>query len=176
MTHLSQTESVPTAESIDLLRRKLAASRNVSRALTTEHHRNEAILAQLGGILALKSEDASTTNLSFLTDSTSRHTFAGQQPLTTNTTFTLSQLPALKAMLNDLKAKMSTLKDVQLGLDTAKDERREERREYIENRTRSHLERNGQSAGSNVGSLSGKRTETAEVEALEKAASIFNPP
>jgi len=127
-------------------------------------------------MFALKPEDNSATNLSFLTDSTSRHTFAGQQPLTTNTTFTLSQLPALKAMLNDLKSKMPTLQDVQLGFDTAKDERREERREYIEKRTKSHLERNGQSVGSDTGSLSGKRTETAEVEALEKAASVFNPP
>lgn len=172
----SQAANAPTTESVDILRRKLAASRMVSRALATEQYRNEAILAQLRGILAPKSEDSSLPNLAFLTDSASRQTSSGQQPLTTNTTFTLSQLPALKVVLTDLKSKLTTLKDVQLGFDTAQDERREERREYIEQRTRSHLERNGHSTAASSGPLSSKRTDAAEVEALEKAASIFNPP
>lgn len=169
-------EQVPTIEAIDHLRRKLAASRNVSRALTSEYSRNKVLLAQLEGILNSKTEEDHLPNLSFLPISLSDQPFTGQRPLTTNTQFALSQLPALKTTLIDLKAKLSTLKDVQLGFDTAKDEYREERRHYIEQRTKSHLERNGRSALADSGPLAGKQTDTAEVEALEKAANMFNPP
>lgn len=126
-------------------------------------------------MLSPKSEDQLRPNLSFITSIVSQQSFSGQQPLTTNTKFALSQLPALKSSLVDLKAKLATLKDVQLTTDTAKDELKEERRQYIEQRTKSHLERNGKAA-SDSGPFSGKHTDMAEVEALEKAASIFNPP
>jgi len=168
-------ESVPSPEAIQQLRRKLAVSRHVSRALTSEYSRNEATLSQLRAMLDPKSEDTLRPNLSFLTSIVSQQSFSGQQPLTTNTKFALSQLPALKSSLVDLKAKLATLKDVQLTTDSAKDELKEERRQYIEQRTKSHLERNGQAA-SDSGPFSGKQTDAAEVEALEKAANIFNPP
>lgn len=170
------TEQVPTLEAIDQLRHKLAASRNVSRALTSECNRNEVLLAQLKGILNSQAEEDNLPSLSFLPSTLSNQSFTGQRPLTTNTQFALSQLPALKTTLIDLKAKLSTLKDVQLGFDTAKDEYREERRHYIEQRIKSHLERNGKSALADSGPLAGKQTDTAEVEALEKVANIFNPP
>jgi len=169
-------ENVPSPEAIQLLRRKLAASRQVSRALTSESSRNEAVLNQLRGMLNPNSEDGTQPNLSFLAMGAAQQPFSGQQPLTTNTKFALSQLPALKGTLVDLKAKLATLKDVQLTMDSAKDELREERRSYIEQRTKSHLERNGQIAATDSGPLSGKQTDTAEVEALEKAACVFNPP
>lgn len=169
-------ENVPSPDDIQQLRRKLASSRHVSRALTTEHSRNEAVLSQLRSMLNSKSEDDSLPNLSFLTSSSAQQVFSGHQPLTTNTKFALSQLPALKSTLVDLKDKLASLKDVQLTMDTAKDELKEERRQYIEQRTKSHLARNGQTAAAESGPLSGKQTDTAGVEALEKAASIFNPP
>jgi len=168
-------ENVPSPDDIQQLRRKLAASRHVSRALTSECNRNEAILSQLRNMLNPNSKDESQPNLSFLTSSLAQQPFSGQQPLTTNTKFALSQLPALKSTLVDLKAKLAALKDVQLSMDSAKDELKEERRQYIEQRTKAHLERNGQAAAES-GPFSGKQTDVAEVEALEKAASIFNPP
>ncbi|KAK5090196.1 hypothetical protein LTR05_000366 [Lithohypha guttulata] len=166
----------PSLDTIEELRRKLAASRMVSQSLASEHGRNETILAQLKGILDADSKDETLPNMSFMPGKLPQQPFSGQLPLTTNTTFALSQLPALKTTLTELRARLATLRGMQLGLDTAKDERREERRQYIEQRTRSHLERNGRLAASNKGPLTGRVTDPAEVDALEKAANMFNPP
>lgn len=148
----------------------------MSRALATEQHRNEAILSQLRAIVSPKSEDDLLPNLSFLAKTDTRQALSSQQPLTTSTTFTLSQLPALKTAIGDLKQRLAQLEGVEPRLNTAKDERREERREYIEQRLRSHLEQHGRLPNTDSELISGKRTETAEVEAVEKAARIFNPP
>lgn len=168
-------QDAPSPEAVQILRRKVAASRNVSRLLATEHNRNEAMLTQLRAMLDPRSEDDSVPNVSFLAGTSSQQPFPGQQPLTTNTKFALSQIPALKTTLTELKTKLATLQDVQLTADSVKDERREERRGYIEQRTRLHIEKNSQTS-SNSGPLSGKQADTAEVEALEKAANLFNPP
>lgn len=168
-------QDAPTPEAIELLRRKVAASRNVSRLLTTEHNRNEAMLTRLRAMLDPKSEDDTAPNVSFLAGFSPQHALPGQQPLTTNTKFALSQIPALKSTLTELKAKLATLQDVPLTIDSVKDERREERRGYIEQRTKLHIEKNSQTA-SNAGPLSGKQADTSEVEALEKVANLFNPP
>lgn len=168
-------QNAPTLATIQQLRQKVAASRNVSRLLMIESSRNEAILGQLRSMLEHKPEDDSLPNLSFLTEAPSQQAFSGQQPLSTNTKFALSQVPALKATIGDLKARLATLQDMHLGVDSAKDEQREERRGYIEQRTKLHIEKNG-SATASSGPLPGKQVETAEVEALEKATNLFNPP
>ena len=172
----SPAAHAPTPEAIDLLRRKLAASRTVTKGLSAEHNRNEAILAQLRPMVNLKAEDESLPSFSFLTGTVSEQPFSGQQPLTTNTKFALSQLPALRSTLTELKTKLTTLKEVQLGFSTAKDEMREDRRQYIEQRTRSHMNRNGQASLADSRPLAGKQVDAAEVEALEKTTSMFNPP
>ena len=96
-----------------------------------------------------------------------------QQPLTTNTTFTLSQLPALRALLADLRPKLASLQSADYGLKTARDERRQERRDYIEQRARMHLERNGRAHADKALSVNGRKIDPEEVEALEKVATIF---
>ena len=98
------------------------------------------------------------------------------RPLTTNTNFVLSQLPTLKAILADLRPKLARLRNARQGLDSAKDERREERREYIEQRTRLHLERNGDAVMENAVTLDGRKVDRDEIEALEKAASVLKGP
>lgn len=168
--------NAPSSEDIQVLRQKLAASRNVSRSLASEYNRNEAILSQLRTMTGLESEDQSLPNFGFLENTVPQQSFSGYHPLTTNTKFALSQLPALKATLVELRAKLVDLEKVRLSVDSAKDEMREERRQYIETRTREHLDRNGQTAGADAGPISGKQTNIAEVEALERAAHIFNPP
>lgn len=171
---------------MQLLRRKAAASHHVTTSLLAESSRNEAIIAQLKGLTAprLQSEPAvahadKQPNLSFLNSSpwsrasnisTEQPT---QQPLTTNTTFTLSQLPALRALLADLRPKLASLQSADYGLKTARDERRQERRDYIEQRTRMHLERNALAHADNAMSVNGRKVDPEEVEALEKVASIF---
>ena len=117
--------------------------------------------------------------LSFLTDSPSARAFnifpnGPQQPLTTNTTFALSQLPALRALLAELRPKLVTLQETVLKQDSAKDERREERREYIEQRTKAHLDKSGHALAMNAVST-GRQVDKDEILALEKVSSIFGP-
>lgn len=156
---------------MQLLREQLAASRAVSRALLEEQTRNEAILGQLRGMVG--STPGAPNSLSFLTTATP----LGQQTLTMNTNFVLSQLPAIRNLLTELRPKLVALREAKgnLQLDTAKEELRGERRQYIEQRTRMHLERNGQTLGEESAMVSGKRVDPEEVQALEKVASIFEP-
>lgn len=165
----------PNSEAIMLLRGKLAASRNLSRSLTMEYRRNEAILAQLKAMLDPKSTEESLPNLSFLAEMTSQQRLSGQQPLTTNTKFALSQIPTLESILADLKSRLALLQEEQPAFDSAKDELREERREYIEQRTKLYVDKHSR-ADKKSGPVSGKQAEASEVEALEKAANLFNPP
>lgn len=150
-----------------------------------EAAQNEAVIAQLKALTSPRSQNElgvveadGQPNLSFLNSSRSSRAFnistekALHQPLTTNTTFTLSQLPALKAILADLRPKLASLQSPGPGLDSARDERRQERRDYIEQRARMHLQRNGRAYAENVMFVNGRKVDPEEVEALEKVASI----
>ncbi|KAF2084916.1 hypothetical protein K490DRAFT_75559 [Saccharata proteae CBS 121410] len=85
-------------------------------------------------------------------------------PLRTNTAFTLSQLPALRTLLESLRPKIATLPVPQSGaLDWSKDAARE-RREYVEVQTRRLLERRGGA---------GRRAGPEEVRAMEGIAGVL---
>lgn len=169
-------EPVPSVEQLLALRQKLTASRAVSRKLISEVNQNEMALKQLRGLLGPQTEDHNEPNVAFLLSTPSNQAFSGQQPLTANTKFTLSHLPSLKASLAELKEKASTLQHVQLGIDTARDEAREERRRYIEQTTKAHLDRNGHSGSSGSQPFQGKQPTTNELESLEKISRNFQPP
>ncbi|KAL2371720.1 hypothetical protein RJ035_000255 [Blastomyces gilchristii] len=118
---------------------------------------------------------ADAPDLSFLlTDPAARRLRIGdaadpsRNPITTNTTFILSQLHALRAMLAQLRPKLTSLP--QSADDMELDPRREERRAYIESRTRMHLVRNGELGRAGEGHgvvVAGRRVEGEEVRALE---------
>ncbi|KAJ9621388.1 uncharacterized protein PV06_04801 [Exophiala oligosperma] len=172
-------EDAPTVEEIQLLRRKLAASRALSHNLHEEHNHNQALLKQLRALVGGVQEEANS--VSFLTQSPAAQALnvAGnpdQQLLTTNTKFAVSQLPALRGLLAELRPKLKALKALHgnAGLTSAKEEIKEERRGYIEQRTRLHLERNGVSPAGDSSLLFAKRVDEEEVQALEKVASIFD--
>ena len=169
-------KDVPSVERLQTLRNELAATRNLARSLTTERSRNEVALQQLRSMLNPSQVQNGQPNLSFLTTSLDGRSFSGQQPITANTKFALSQLPALKATLAELSEKSSALKSLPPRNDTAQDELREERRQYIEQTAKSHLHRNGHSELTAPDSLSGKQPDPAELEALQRVAKAFNPP
>ncbi|PGG98194.1 hypothetical protein AJ80_09572 [Polytolypa hystricis UAMH7299] len=108
-------------------------------------------------------------DLSFLlTDPTAKHLSVGSNaagpahtPLTTHTTFILSQLPALRSLLTQLRAKLAKLPSSVEAMDL--DEKRLERREYIDGRTRLHLERSGEIGGGNGVGGEGERGEAGGV-------------
>lgn len=153
--------------------------------MLAESSQNEAIIAQLKALTSPRSQNKPPAqgdkqpNLSFLNSSPSSRALhisleqPTKQPLTTNTTFTLSQLPALKALLADLRAKLASLRAAEHGLNSARDERRQERRDYIEQRTRMYLDQNERAHADNPLSVNGRKVDLEEVEALEKVASMF---
>jgi kinetochore protein Mis12/MTW1 len=168
------SQDAPTPEMLDLQRRKLAASRLLSKQLQQEAARNEMILGQLRDL----QNNQAAGNLAFLTQaagSQALNVSADHQNLITNTTFTMSQLPALKALLAELRPKLASLKTISNNLDSAKAEIRQERREYIEQRTRAHIDRSGGSDADDASALPGQPLHADDIQAMEKVAQIFHP-
>ncbi|KAL2824959.1 Mis12 protein-domain-containing protein [Aspergillus cavernicola] len=197
---LIQSPDAPTPETIFALRQKLQETKKLNRALKQESARNEVIISQLRAMLSTaqtvdagidpKSEDVPAgapaskkdLDLSFLmsslaarqlrigiaTGSNTKHT-----PLTTNTTFILSQLPALQALLKELRPKLASLPKA--GVADDKESKSDERRDYIESRIRLHLERSGQlpvGSDSNA-ALGGHKMDISEAQALEAVTSML---
>jgi kinetochore protein Mis12/MTW1 len=179
-----QGPNIPTPESITIQRKRLQETRKLQRALKQECARNDAILTQLRAMLSdahnkatgaeqQGSAEQELPNLSFLTsDPAAKMLKVGQNDsLTTNTTFILSQLPALRAVLERLRPKLNTLPKTAL----VDSEKRDERREYIDSRIRMHLERTGEPSMSDAGAVvAGRKVAGAESQALEAVARILN--
>ncbi len=162
-------------------------SQRLGSYLHADASRNEAIIAQLKGLMAdenaREGSNASKTSqqdFSFLTSTESAKALNvstsgfAQQPITTNTNFALSQLPALRSLLAGLRPRLASLQASGTGVDSVRAERREERREYIEQRAKLHLQRHANGASVNRPGLPGKRVEPEEGEALEKIVDILD--
>ncbi|KAI2999164.1 hypothetical protein CBS147346_7843 [Aspergillus niger] len=183
---LDPPSDAPTPETISAQRKKLHETKKLNRALKQESARNEAVIAQLRSILSktqiAKQENdvapngQSNLDLSFLTSSPAAQqlrvgaaTGSNTQhtPITTNATFILSQLPALQALLKELRPKLATLPHSGDKMDT--EPKADARREYIESRVRLHLERAGQLAVGSDGNtvVAGRKIDIAEAQALE---------
>jgi kinetochore protein Mis12/MTW1 len=173
--------NAPSPDAIQLLRRKVAASRKVSQALVTEQARNSAMLEQLKGMTSSVADAQAKANSSFafLADTPSASIFnvsaKGQQTLTTNTKFALSQLPALRAILTELRPKLAELQKAGLGHSGAREDMKAERKAYIDHRTMEHADRNGHASSGTAGFIAGRDIDEAEVQAMEKVATIFGP-
>ncbi|RDW90240.1 MIND complex subunit MTW1 [Aspergillus mulundensis] len=193
---LNPSPDAPTVETILAIRQKLQETKKLNRALKQESARNEVMIAQLKAILsATQASDATDMkeneptaagkkdlDLSFLTaspaaqqsrvgvatGSNTQHT-----PLTTKTTFILSQLPALQMMLKELRPKLAALP--KSGLADGKELKPDERGDYIESRIRLHLERSGQLPAGNDGNptLGGRRMNISEAQALEAVTGML---
>ncbi|EFE44756.1 hypothetical protein TRV_00428 [Trichophyton verrucosum HKI 0517] len=190
-------EGAPTEESLTLQRQRLRETKKLNRMLTHECARNDAVLSQLRSMVATVkqnhdgatvsvgangSADMQLPNLSFLlSDPRAKKLRMGDggagpshTPLTTNTTFILSQLPALRAVLTQLRTKLQTLPKSVGEMDL--DQKKGERREYINSRAKLHLERTSGTGESEHGHgvIRGKRINPEEVQALEGVATTFS--
>lgn len=157
--------------------------------------RNDAVISQLKSIVATldtsktnskaeateATKDSNQLDLSFLTSSPAARQLrvgvdAGSNskhaPLTTNTAFILSQLPALQATLAQLRPKLAALPGSLEQMESKT--KRDERKEYIESRIRLHLERAGQLAMSDDGPVvAGRRIDISDAQALENVANML---
>lgn len=204
----AQQSDKPTTESITALRRRLQASQKLNAVLESEKARNEALLRRLRSLLgvdpdATKTEEdqqhamdqdgaaavATTKPFSFLRDRGGLEESGGEQPITTTTEFTLSQLQSLRALSGSLRKLLPELSlpgDATAASPTTGKEAasspswRRERAEYIEASSRKYLEtvaglelgprgevRDGEWQGEGRGLGKG------EVEGLEKVAALL---
>jgi kinetochore protein Mis12/MTW1 len=142
-----------------------------------------AAAAAAGGQADAPVPSTDLPNLSFLlNDPIARRLSVGDTsagpahtPLTTHTTFILSQLPALRALLEQLRPKLASLSK-QPEEPSEHDAKRRERQEYIDSRVKVHLERTGElggSAGEGHGVVKGRRIDSKEVNALESVVGMF---
>ena len=133
----------PTPESILALRRQVQETKKLNRALRNTHAQNSALISQLSRLLSPPSND--NPSLSFLTSkpaaatlgltfSPSKHSAKDAGPLSTQSQFFVTQLPALREALDALRPKLRSLPG-KIG-DVDWESRREERRKYIEDRVR----------------------------------------
>ena len=140
----------PNSESITLQRRKLREVEKLHSLLQAETARNEATIASIKALLSTQVPKTEPTEGSEPT----HPTFAFLQdkgdlkgdvshPISTTTSFALSQLPALKALLKDLKPRLDELAsdNGREGL-VGEEEKswKRERLEFVEKETRRHLE------------------------------------
>ncbi|KAL9618258.1 MAG: hypothetical protein Q9160_007028 [Pyrenula sp. 1 TL-2023] len=180
----------PTVESLNLTRRKLAESQRLHRSLQAETLSNEAVIKQLRDLLqgtkAAHNKQHNTTSMeakaapdfSFLLSMPSITQFnigakSSESTLTTNTKFALSQLPPLRSLLTDLRTKLVTMRRTGPRVQSAADERREERKQYIEQRAMLHVDRDGDTNMLDHDVVKGKKIDPEEIAALEKVAGIF---
>ncbi|EAW07195.1 MIND complex subunit MTW1 [Aspergillus clavatus NRRL 1] len=197
---LESSPDAPTPETIQTLRKKLNETKKLNRSLKRESARNDAVISQLRSIVSAAQTHGVAKNangedrvehplpidksldLSFLTTSPAAQQLrvgvdAGinskHQPLTTNTTFIISQIPALQAMLKQLRPKLASLPKPAGAAES--EAKADERREYIESRIRLHLERTGQLPAGNNGSpiIVGRKIDMTEAQALESITGML---
>ncbi|KAL7788118.1 Mis12 domain-containing protein [Trichoderma afarasin] len=197
-TAAAQQIDKPSTESITALRRRLQASQKLNAVLEAEKARNDALLKTLRSLLGVvpdttKTEEKESSNgesdavaahpFTFLRDRGGLEESGGQQPITTTTEFTLSQLQALRALSGSLRELLPGLGDASVTdaeAASASASWRRERAEYIETSSRKYLEtvvglelgpegevRDGEWQGEGRGLSKG------EVEGLEKVAAML---
>lgn len=159
-TAAAQQIDKPSPESITALRRRLQASQKLNAVLEAEKARNDALLKTLRSLLgvvpdATKTEEKESSNgesggssaaahpFTFLRDRGGLEESGGQQPITTTTEFTLSQLQALRALSGSLRELLPGLGDASVTdaeAASASASWRRDRAEYIETSSRKYLE------------------------------------
>jgi kinetochore protein Mis12/MTW1 len=174
----------PNTESIILQRRKLRETQKLHSLLLAETEKNDATIASLKAILT---KNATTSTQLAGNAETGYPSFAFLQnkgdltddvahPISTTISFTLSQLPALKTLLQNLRPRLEELAkgDGKQKLIGEEKSWRRERLEFVERETRRHLEN---VRGLELGDMGevrdgewqkeGRQLEKGEVEDLE---------
>jgi kinetochore protein Mis12/MTW1 len=181
---------LPSAEEVQKLQHRLRQTRKLNAVLESTVQRNNGALEQLRSLIEntpadMKMEHSSPGQIdaadhsaaySFLTNGQSAKTLGittsagaqqGEGPLAINTSFSLSQLPALRNLLDELRPKLAELGDAQAAATESHSAR--ERRIYLNNQTRKAVERQGVEIGGSANGL-GRRLQSDEVAALESIA------
>jgi len=186
-------KDAPTPDSITRLRRKVQETERLQTLLKAEATRNEAILARLRSLSLqqptqvhrqsllqssspVKSEKQSQPSLQFLASTPSGTSLGlgantSSQSLAQNARFTLSQLPAVKALLEELRPHIAAVPRAGFGSEAT-----QAREAYLDTQSKSAMARNGigPTANASAGAEGfGRTIGQEEVKALESIASQF---
>ncbi|KAH8663676.1 Mis12 protein-domain-containing protein [Tricladium varicosporioides] len=183
-------EDAPSSEGVSVLRMRLRETQKLHRLLASETAKNDATITALKGLLGNGKQgtkveeetiEASYPTFGFLQN---KGDLTGDvnHPITTTASFTLSQLPALKALLENLGPRLGKLVNDKGGAALVAGEEkswRRQRAEFIEKETRKHLEnvrglelgemgevRDGEWQGG------GRKPDKKEVEDLERVVGM----
>ncbi|KFX89354.1 hypothetical protein V490_07077 [Pseudogymnoascus sp. VKM F-3557] len=193
----------PTIETIRLQRAKVQEAQRLNRLLTAETSKNTAIINRLRSLRGLPPKPAPETSKAGSSEPSTNDNAAtypvfahlenkadladgtGDTPLSTNAAFVLSQLPALKSLLAELKPQEKLLvegKKADPNIAEVQGEKswRKQRVEYIETQTRRHLEKvvglelgkNGE-VGDGEWQADGRKLAKGEVQDLEKMVEMM---
>lgn len=181
----------PSAESISLQRKKLRETQKLHSLLLAETAVNDATIASLRELITAKTP---TTKAEGSTE-TERPPFAFLQnkgdltgdvlhPVAATTSFALSQLPALRQLLQNLRPRLKELVDGNVEHGTIGEEEkswRRQRLEFVERETRRHLQN---VRGLELGEMGevrdgewqrgGRQLGKGEVEDLEKVVGMVD--
>ena len=167
---LSRAEDAPTPEQVQLQRRKLHETAKLNAMLKAEEARNAKVLEQLRSLLGTNTQSGEETSspLAFLTSSPHTSKNPSGQPLNQNVQYALSQLPALRQHLAQLKQSLQTLPNAR-HTEEDEDSVEAKRRHYIDSQSRRALERKGiePENPASVAAGAGRRIGREEVEGIE---------
>ncbi|OMP82904.1 Kinetochore-associated protein MTW1 [Diplodia seriata] len=182
----SASTPLPTPESVQALRRKVQETNKLHSALLAERARNDALLKQLRSLLGGNANAAKTepSSLAFLASASAARSLdislptdgsaalPKHEPLRQNTAFALSQLPALRQILQNLRPRIAGL-GAPGGAGPGSEFARQ-RSEYVEKQTRRIMERRGMDVGNGEGGSEGlgRRMLPEEVRGMEAVAGL----
>jgi len=167
---LAGSENAPSPEKVQLQRRKLHETMKLNAMLKAEEARNAAVLQQLHALIRVPndSNEASSSPFAFLASSPHTSKSASTQPLTQNVQYALTQLPALRDLLAQLKDSLRTLPNARNHRQD--DESREaKRRKYLDTQSQRALQRKGIEAdtAAKTAASAGRKVGREEVEGME---------
>lgn len=137
--------------------------------LKAEEARNAAVLGQLRSLMGTDSSpDLSKSPFAFLTSSQQVGQGSAGQPLTENVQYALSQLPALRQHLEQLKESPRSLPNARVR-EEDDDSEKAKRRRYLDSQSRRALQRRGVEPedAASIAAGRGRKIGKDEVEGIE---------
>lgn len=159
----------PTPEQVQMLRRKLQETVKLGNLLKAEEARNTAVLGKLRELVGRDGQqNGAASPFGFLAAQQQTSKSSASQPLNQNVQYAMTQLPALRELLSNLKDSLQTIPNARHA---SQDENSvaAKRRQYVESQSRRALERKGVDASGNgdFAAGSGRRIGRDEVEGIE---------
>lgn len=168
---------IPRPEEIQLRRRKLQETKKLNAMLKAEEAKNENVLAQLRSLngkssTGLTSDDADPGAFAFLAAG-SNAAGSSKPSLSQDVQTALTQLPALRALLAQLRDSLQVLPHARYGQED-EDSADAIRRRYLDGQSRRAAERRGVDPEQVPAmTLAGRRVDQDEVQGIKAVLDVF---